>query len=34
MPSVEKILIVDDDRFIRMALGEALRSWDYVAVEA
>ena len=34
MPQVEKILIVDDDRFIRMALGEALRSWNYEAVEA
>ena len=34
MPNVEKILIVDDDRFIRMALGEALRSWNYEAVEA
>ena len=34
MPSVEKILIVDDDRFIRMALGESLRSWNYEAVEA
>ncbi len=29
-----KILIVDDDRFIRMALGEALRSWDYETIEA
>ena len=29
-----KILIVDDDRFIRMALGEALRSWNYETVEA
>ncbi|HKP68627.1 MAG TPA: sigma-54 dependent transcriptional regulator [Pyrinomonadaceae bacterium] len=34
MPQVEKILIVDDDRFIRMALGEALRSWNYDAVDA
>jgi len=34
MSQVEKILIVDDDRFIRMALGEALRSWNYEAVEA
>lgn len=32
--SNEKILIVDDDRFIRMALGEALRSWGYETVEA
>ena len=30
----EKILIVDDDRFIRMALGEAVRSWGYETVEA
>ena len=30
----EKILIVDDDRFIRIALGEALRSWDYETLEA
>ncbi len=29
-----KILIVDDDRFVRMALGEALRSWDYDVLEA
>lgn len=32
--SLGKILIVDDDRFIRMALGEALRSWNYETVEA
>jgi DNA-binding NtrC family response regulator len=32
--SIGKILIVDDDRFVRMALGEALRSWDYETVEA
>lgn len=30
----QKILIVDDDPFIRIALGEALRSWDYEPVEA
>lgn len=30
----QKILIVDDDRFIRMALGEAVRSWGYETVEA
>jgi two-component system response regulator AtoC len=30
----EKILIVDDDRFVRMALGEALRKWDYETLEA
>ena len=29
-----KILIVDDDRFVRMALTEALRSWEYETVEA
>ena len=34
MPSGNKILIVDDDRFIRMALGEALRSWGYETLEA
>jgi two-component system response regulator AtoC len=32
--SPTKILIVDDDRFVRMALSEALRSWDYDVVEA
>jgi DNA-binding NtrC family response regulator len=31
---IEKILIVDDDRFIRMALGEAVRSWGYETIEA
>jgi two-component system, NtrC family, response regulator AtoC len=30
----EKILIVDDEPFIRMALREALKSWDYVPIEA
>lgn len=34
MAANEKILIVDDDRFITMALGEALRSWNYETVEA
>lgn len=29
-----KILIVDDERFIRIALTEALRSWEYDTVEA
>ena len=29
-----KILIVDDDRFVRMALVEALRTWQYETVEA
>ncbi len=32
--SGSKILIVDDDRFVRMALVEALRSWDYETFEA
>ena len=32
--SAGKILIVDDDRFVRMALAEALRSWEYEIVEA
>ncbi len=32
--SLGKILIVDDDRFVRMALNEALSSWDYETVEA
>ncbi len=32
--SAGKILIVDDDRFVRMALSEALRTWDYEIVEA
>jgi two-component system, NtrC family, response regulator AtoC len=34
MSQAEKILIVDDDRFVRMALDEALRSWNYATVEA
>lgn len=29
-----KVLIVDDDRFVRMALSEALKSWQYDIVEA
>ena len=29
-----KILIVDDDRFVRMALSEARRSWAYETIEA
>ena len=29
-----KVLIVDDDRFVRMALVEALRAWQYTTVEA
>ncbi|MEQ1762309.1 MAG: sigma-54 dependent transcriptional regulator [Pyrinomonadaceae bacterium] len=34
MSSLEKILVVDDERFIRIALGEALRSWNYEVLEA
>jgi two-component system, NtrC family, response regulator AtoC len=34
MSSKEKILVVDDDSFIRMALNEALKSWDYEPFEA
>ncbi|MBX3290899.1 MAG: sigma-54-dependent Fis family transcriptional regulator [Acidobacteria bacterium] len=34
MSPTEKILIVDDDRYVRMALDEALRSWNYVTLEA
>lgn len=30
----EKILIVDDDRFVRMTLSEAVRSWNYAPFEA
>src|SRR5690349_17941636 len=30
----EKILIVDDERFIRMTLSAALASWNYDSVEA
>ena len=29
-----KVLIVDDDRFVRMALVEALHTWQYETVEA
>jgi two-component system response regulator AtoC len=29
-----RVLIVDDDRFVRMALSEALRSWEYEIFEA
>jgi DNA-binding NtrC family response regulator len=31
---VQTILIVDDERFIRTTLGEALRAWDYQTIEA
>ena len=30
----EKVLIVDDEQFIRWTLTEALRSWGYTSVEA
>ncbi|MBP9664678.1 MAG: sigma-54-dependent Fis family transcriptional regulator [Pyrinomonadaceae bacterium] len=29
-----RILIVDDDRYVRMALSEALRTWEYEPLEA
>ena len=32
--SLVKVLIVDDDRFVRMALSEALKSWEYEIIEA
>ena len=31
---IGKVLVVDDDRFVRMALSEALKSWGYEVVEA
>lgn len=34
MSTSVKVLIVDDDRFVRMALSEALKSWQYDTVEA
>lgn len=34
MRSKDKVLIVDDDSFIRLALTEALSSWDYEPYEA
>ncbi len=34
MHSTGKVLIVDDDRYIRMTLGEALRGWNYTTIEA
>ncbi|MBV9241694.1 MAG: response regulator, partial [Acidobacteria bacterium] len=34
MPALQTVLVVDDDRFVRMALTEALRSWSYTVVEA
>ncbi len=34
MDKLGKVLIVDDDRFVRMALCEALKSWQYETVEA
>jgi DNA-binding NtrC family response regulator len=30
----EKILIVDDEPMIRWTLNEALRGWEYNAIEA
>jgi DNA-binding NtrC family response regulator len=30
----EKVLVVDDDRFVRMALGEALKTWNYEVFQA
>jgi two-component system, NtrC family, response regulator AtoC len=34
MPDRDQVLIVDDEAFIRIALGEALRSWGYEPLEA
>ncbi len=34
MSKLGKVLIVDDDRFVRMSLCEALKSWHYETVEA
>ncbi len=34
MPFKHKILIVDDEPFIRLVLHEALRSWGYETLEA
>lgn len=34
MVSDQKILIVDDEPFVRMALAEGLRSWNYIPLEA
>ena len=30
----QKVLIVDDEQLIRWTLAEALRSWNYVSVDA
>ena len=30
----ERILVVDDEKMIRWSLGEALRGWGFVPVEA
>lgn len=34
MPVTERILVVDDERLIRLALGQSLRSWGYDVIEA
>ena len=34
MSSQQTVLVVDDDHFVRMALTEALRTWNYNVVEA
>ena len=34
MSSTQTVLVVDDDRFVRMALTEALRAWGYTVAEA
>lgn len=34
MPRKDRVLIVDDEAFIRIALAEALRSWNYEPLEA
>ena len=34
MVPAQTILIVDDERFIRTTLGEALRAWNYQTIEA
>lgn len=34
MSAQQTVLVVDDDRFVRMALTEALKTWGYSVVEA